>query len=63
MTSRIGLRQNIARRGGHIEATCNLGVLYQDQGDLKKAQELYEEARLAMLLLWDWRAFFVVFTR
>ena len=30
---------------GNAEATFNLGVLYQEQGDIKKATQLYEEAR------------------
>ena len=34
-----------ARRGGYASAAHNLGVFYEQQGDLPKARELYEEAR------------------
>ena len=32
-----------ARRGSHLEATTNLGVLYAQRGAVKRAQDLFEK--------------------
>ena len=34
-----------ARRAGLVDATCDLGVLYRQHGDLSKAKALWEQAR------------------